>query len=101
MWRTGGKCAFTTFSTDAIGDIWTTTLVGSLSEESAIYLDPRWTATKDPHADYAIARVSSEAGGSIESHVGLALTLGTAPPARGGGLTAGRPATHPISGGTG
>ncbi len=52
-------------------DLWTA---------AAIYLDPRWTATKDPHADYAIARVSSEAGGSVESHVGLALTLGTAPP---------------------
>jgi len=46
----------------------------------AVYLDPRWTAGKDPHADYAIARVSNEAGVSVESHVGLALTLGTAPP---------------------
>jgi hypothetical protein len=46
----------------------------------AVYLDPRWTAGKDPHADYAIARVSNDAGGSVESHVGLALTLGTAPP---------------------
>jgi hypothetical protein len=46
----------------------------------AVYLDPRWTASKDPRADYAIARVSNEAGGSVEAHVGLALTLGTAPP---------------------
>jgi Trypsin-like peptidase domain len=45
-----------------------------------VYLDPRWIAAKDPHADYAIARVSSDHGGSVESHVGLALTLGTAPP---------------------
>jgi len=45
----------------------------------AVYLDPRWTASKDPHADYAIARVSNAAGVSVESHVGLALTLGTAP----------------------
>ncbi len=52
-------------------DLWTA---------DAVYLDPRWTASKDPHADYAIARVSSEAGGSVESHAGLALTLGTAPP---------------------
>ena len=51
-------------------DLWTA---------DAVYLDPRWTASKDPHADYAIARVSSQAGGSVESHVGLALTLGTAP----------------------
>ena len=46
----------------------------------AVYLDPRWTASKDPHADYAIARVSNPAGGSLESRVGLSLTLGTAPP---------------------
>jgi hypothetical protein len=46
----------------------------------AVYLDPRWTASKDPRADYAIARVSNDAGGSVEAHVGLALTLGTAPP---------------------
>lgn len=46
----------------------------------AVYLDPRWTDSKDPHADYAIARVSSDRGGSVESHVGLSLTLGTAPP---------------------
>ncbi len=52
-------------------DLWTA---------DAIYLDPRWTASKDPHADYAIARVSSEAGVSVESHAGLALTLGAAPP---------------------
>jgi hypothetical protein len=46
----------------------------------AVYLDPRWTASKDPRADYAIARVSNDVGGSVEAHVGLALTLGTAPP---------------------
>lgn len=46
----------------------------------AVYLDPRWTDSKDPHADYAIARVSSDKGGSVESHVGFALTLGTTPP---------------------
>ena len=45
----------------------------------AVYLDPRWVASKDPHADYAIARVSNDTGASVESHVGLALTLGTAP----------------------
>jgi hypothetical protein len=52
-------------------DLWTA---------QAVYLDPRWIAGKDPHADYAIARVSSEYGGSVESRIGLALTLGTAPP---------------------
>lgn len=46
----------------------------------AVYLDPRWTASKDPHADYAVARVSNDVGGSVESRVGLALTLGTTPP---------------------
>jgi len=46
----------------------------------AVYLDPRWIASKDPHADYAIARVSNDRGGTVESHIGLALSLGTAPP---------------------
>jgi hypothetical protein len=45
-----------------------------------VYLDPRWVASKDPHADYAIARVNGDHGGSVESHAGLALILGTAPP---------------------
>jgi hypothetical protein len=51
-------------------DLWTA---------DAVYLDQRWIARKDPHADYAIARVSSERGGSVESHIGLALSLGKAP----------------------
>ena len=46
----------------------------------ALYMDPRWLANKDPLADYAIARVSRPAGGSVEALVGSALTLGTAPP---------------------
>src|SRR5271163_3553099 len=45
----------------------------------ALYLDPRWLANKDPLADYAIARVSRPAGGSVEALVGSALTLGSAP----------------------
>jgi len=44
-----------------------------------VYLDPRWVAAKDPRADYAIARVSNQHGGSLEARVGAALTLGTAP----------------------
>lgn len=44
-----------------------------------VYLDPRWVASKDPHADYAIARVNGKHG-SVEASAGLALTLGTAPP---------------------
>jgi hypothetical protein len=43
------------------------------------YLDPRWVADKDPHADYAIARVSRADGGSVEAQVGSALSLGSAP----------------------
>ncbi len=45
----------------------------------SVYLDPRWVASKDPHADYAIARVNGTHG-SVETSAGLALTLGTAPP---------------------
>ena len=44
-----------------------------------LYLDPRWVANKDPQADYAIARVSRAAGGSVEAQVGSALSLGSAP----------------------
>ncbi|MEY8017065.1 trypsin-like serine peptidase [Mycobacterium servetii] len=51
-------------------DLWTA---------DAVYLDPRWTAAKDPRADYAVIRVSGPAAESVESHVGLALTLGQAP----------------------
>ena len=33
----------------------------------AVYLDPRWVATQDPLADFAVARVSRQDGGSVES----------------------------------
>ena len=44
-----------------------------------LYFDPRWLAGKDPHADYAIARVSG--AGPLEAHVGSALSLAMAPAA--------------------
>jgi hypothetical protein len=44
-----------------------------------VYFDPRWIDGKDPHADYAIARVSSRRGGSVEAYAGSGLTLGAAP----------------------
>lgn len=53
-------------------DLWTV---------DTLYLDPRWLATKDPRADYAIVRVSRPSGGSVEASVGSALSLGHAPPA--------------------
>ncbi len=54
----------------APADVWTV---------DALYLDPRWVATKDPRADYAIARVGRADGGSVEAQVGSALSLGSAP----------------------
>lgn len=45
----------------------------------AVYLDPRWTASQDPHADFAIARVSRVAGGTVEAQAGGGFTLGPAP----------------------
>jgi hypothetical protein len=42
----------------------------------ALYLDPRWLANRDPRADYAIARVSRPAGGSVEALAGSALSRG-------------------------
>jgi hypothetical protein len=54
----------------APSDVWTL---------DVLYLDPRWMANRDPRADYAIARVSRAAGGSVEAQVGSALSLGPAP----------------------
>lgn len=44
-----------------------------------VYLDPRWVQFQDPVADFAIARVSRDTGGSVEAQVGAGLNLGTAP----------------------
>ncbi|WP_319445307.1 MULTISPECIES: trypsin-like serine peptidase [unclassified Mycobacterium] len=45
----------------------------------AVYLDPRWMASQDPLADFAIARVSRDGSGSLESQVGGGFTIGGAP----------------------
>jgi hypothetical protein len=45
----------------------------------AVYLDPRWLTNQDPLADFAIARVSRVAGGTIRAQAGGGLTLGPAP----------------------
>jgi hypothetical protein len=66
------------------------TFVPAFSNEAAaadvwkigtVYLDPRWVATQDPMADYAIARVSRDGGGTIEAQSGTGLTLAMAPQA--------------------
>ena len=49
----------------------------------AVYLDPRWLDTRDPLADYAIARVTRDTDGSIESRVGSGLMLSPPPAATG------------------
>jgi hypothetical protein len=69
---TGGTVTFVPgFANHAApADIWTVDLA---------YLDPRWLANRDPHADYAIVRVSRPEGGSVEARVGSALSLGLAP----------------------
>jgi hypothetical protein len=46
----------------------------------AVYLDPRWLATQSPLADFAVARVSRQDGGSVEAAVGGGLTIGSSPP---------------------
>lgn len=43
-----------------------------------VYFDARWIASRDPRADYAIAKVSGTE--SVERRAGAALSLGTAPP---------------------
>lgn len=45
----------------------------------AVYLDPRWVQNQDPLADFAIARVSRDAGGTVQAQAGGGLTLGPAP----------------------
>jgi Trypsin-like peptidase domain len=69
---TGGTVTFVPgfANTAAPADVWTVDLV---------YLDPRWLANRDPHADYAIVRVSRPEGGSVEARAGSALSLGSAP----------------------
>jgi hypothetical protein len=47
----------------------------------AVYLDPRWVQNQDPMADFAIARVTRDAGGSVESQAGGGLALGSTPTA--------------------
>lgn len=45
----------------------------------AVYLDPRWVQNQDQRADYAIARVSRDGGGTVEAQAGGGLTLAPAP----------------------
>jgi hypothetical protein len=47
----------------------------------AVYLDPRWMKDRNPTADFAIARVTRDGGGSLEKHVGGGFALGAAPKA--------------------
>jgi hypothetical protein len=54
----------------APGNVWTV---------DAVYLDPRWVATQDPHADYAFLRVSRPGGGAIEAVAGTPPSLGFTP----------------------
>jgi hypothetical protein len=46
-----------------------------------VYLDPRWVASEDPMADFAIARVSREDGRAVEAAAGGGLSLGSDPEA--------------------
>ncbi|CAM3090143.1 trypsin [Mycobacterium intermedium] len=45
-----------------------------------VYLDPRWVSSRDPRADYAIARVRGPGESALEERTGAALILSTAPP---------------------
>lgn len=44
-----------------------------------VYLDPRWVSDQNPLADFAIARVSRDGGGSIEAGAGAGFALGAVP----------------------
>ena len=45
----------------------------------AVYLDPRWMANQDPMADFAVARVSRDGGGSVQSQAGGGFEVAPAP----------------------
>ena len=45
----------------------------------AVYLDPRWVQKQDPRADFAIARVSHDSGGTVQAQAGGGLALAPAP----------------------
>lgn len=45
----------------------------------SVYLDPRWVQNQDPMADFAIARVSRDTGGTPQAQVGGGLSVGPAP----------------------
>ena len=47
----------------------------------AVYLDPRWVSDEDPMADFAVARVSRDGGGSVETRAGGGFAVGPAPKA--------------------
>jgi hypothetical protein len=59
------------YSVDAADDdVW---------QVNAVYLDQRWVQDQDPRADFAIARVSRDAGDSFRSHAGRGLVLAWSP----------------------
>jgi hypothetical protein len=45
----------------------------------AVYLDQRWLDTQDPHADFAIARVSRQGAESVQRATGVGLALSVVP----------------------
>lgn len=45
----------------------------------AVYLDPRWMANQDPMADFAVARVSRDTGGSVQAQAGGGFEVAPAP----------------------
>jgi Trypsin len=47
----------------------------------AVYLDPRWVTDQDPVADFAVARVSRDGGGSVQAQAGGGFDLGSEPQA--------------------
>jgi Trypsin-like peptidase domain len=71
-----------------VADVVDATFVAGFNDEAApenvwhvdaVYLDPRWVQNQDPMADFAIARVSRDAGGTIQAQAGGGLALGPAP----------------------
>ena len=45
----------------------------------SVYLDPRWVASQDPHADIAVLRVSRQDGAAVEATTGGGFAIGPSP----------------------
>jgi hypothetical protein len=76
---TAGHCVADGVDATFVAGLHDTAAPGDFWHIDAVYLDPRWVQNQDPMADFAIARVSRAAGGSVQESAGGGLKVGRAP----------------------